>query len=177
MSTSIVASKICSTCKIEKPFSAYGFKDKSKGWLRSYCKECQSIAHSAWNKINSIATRVHARKWKSSNKEQHLKYCKQWNRENPESGRLQRRKRRAIEKSAPGTHTVADIKRLLGLQRGCCAVCHKPLNNVYHVDHRIALARGGSNDWMNLQLLHPRCNMRKHAKDPIEFMQEQGFLL
>jgi hypothetical protein len=30
---------------------------------------------------------------------------------------------------------------------------------------------------LNVQLLCPPCNLKKHAKDPIQFMQERGFLL
>ncbi|MBU9359553.1 HNH endonuclease [Burkholderia multivorans] len=39
------------------------------------------------------------------------------------------------------------------------------------------LARGGSNDIANIQLLCRTCNLSKHARDPVEFMQSRGFLL
>jgi 5-methylcytosine-specific restriction endonuclease McrA len=39
------------------------------------------------------------------------------------------------------------------------------------------LARGGANDPKNLQLAHPRCNIRKKAKDPLVFARELGRLL
>jgi len=39
------------------------------------------------------------------------------------------------------------------------------------------LSRGGSNDKYNLQLLCPTCNLKKSAKDPIDFAQENGNLL
>ena len=39
------------------------------------------------------------------------------------------------------------------------------------------LARGGTNQRTNLQLLCPPCNLSKSAKDPIDFMQSRGFLL
>ena len=65
------------------------------------------------------------------------------------------------------------------MQGGKCAHlwCRKNLKDGYHVDHRIALARGGSNDKKNLQLLCPPCNIKKHAKDPIDFAQQNGMLL
>lgn len=68
-------------------------------------------------------------------------------------------------------------KKLYELQRGKCACCCKPLGNNYHLDHRVPLARGGRNEDCNMQLLRAKCNMQKSAKDPIEFMQERGFLL
>jgi 5-methylcytosine-specific restriction endonuclease McrA len=63
------------------------------------------------------------------------------------------------------------------LQKGRCAVCREALSKSFHRDHRIALANGGSNDKSNLQLLCKSCNSRKHKKDPIRFMQENGYLL
>lgn len=119
----------------------------------------------------------HHRAWTLANPGKMLVHCKRWRDANPDKRRTQERIRRARKHGADGSHTQADIRRLLKLQRGCCAACFKPMK-VYHVDHRVALARGGSNDWTNLQLLHPRCNLRKHARDPVEYMQkEHGLLL
>lgn len=96
---------------------------------------------------------------------------------NPETRRAIDARMRAKRKSAPGSHTAADISKLMKLQRGKCIVCKCDIRNSYHVDHIEPLARGGSNDRDNLQLLCPPCNKRKHARDPIEFMNKQGFLL
>lgn len=118
------------------------------------------------------------RAWALANPEKMREYCRQYRLSNPEKAREHWRNRKARKRNAPGAHTAADIKRIHKLQRGCCAACFKPLNGKYHVDHRVPLARGGSNDWTNLQLLHPRCNLRKHARDPVEYMQlEHGLLL
>lgn len=54
--------------------------------------------------------------------------------------------------------------------------CCKPLNGKGHVDHIIALVNGGRNDRQNLQLLCPRCNMRKHDKDHATFLRENGLI-
>lgn len=78
---------------------------------------------------------------------------------------------------APGSHTAADIANLMKLQRGKCVVCKCDIRKSFHVDHVQPLAKGGSNDRDNLQLLCPPCNKRKHARDPIEFMNKQGYLL
>lgn len=62
-------------------------------------------------------------------------------------------------------------------QRGLCPVCKKKLGEKYHLDHIVPLARGGKHEPKNVQLLCPPCNLSKSAKDPIDFMQERGFLL
>lgn len=86
------------------------------------------------------------------------------------------RTRRSRVANAPGTHTAADVRDILTMQRHHCACCGVKLAT-YHVDHIVPLSRGGSNDKANLQILCAPCNLSKHAKDPLTFMQERGFLL
>lgn len=83
---------------------------------------------------------------------------------------------RAKRRQAPGSHTAADIQALHSAQRGKCAACRVRLHR-FHIDHITPLSRGGSNDATNLQLLCPPCNQRKSSKDPVQFMQQLGYLL
>ena len=69
------------------------------------------------------------------------------------------------------------IKRIGELQRWLCPACQVDILSGYHMDHIVALANGGKHEPTNIQLLCGPCNLRKAAKDPIEFMQEMGFLL
>lgn len=69
------------------------------------------------------------------------------------------------------------IPSLYKKQCGKCAVCHVSLGKSYHADHIIPLAGGGEHVPNNIQLLCQHCNCTKSAKDPIQFMQERGFLL
>lgn len=107
-----------------------------------------------------------------------LKSAKQaWYEENPESVYRANHARRARKINSGGVLSK-DIKiRLFALQRGKCACCGEPLGNSYHLDHIMPLALGGSNTDDNIQLLRQRCNNQKHAKHPVDFMQERGFLL
>ena len=98
--------------------------------------------------------------------------------ENKERLSPQRRAAKARRRSAEGVVTAADIRELLLLQRNKCAICKTHLSATgYHVDHIKPIARGGTNFRENLQILCPPCNLSKQAKDPIEYMQELGFLL
>jgi 5-methylcytosine-specific restriction endonuclease McrA len=67
---------------------------------------------------------------------------------------------------------VGRIKKLkLRLQSGECIYCTARLDPVTsHLDHRLPLAQGGSNDEQNLQLLCPRCNFEKYAKSHQEYI-------
>jgi 5-methylcytosine-specific restriction endonuclease McrA len=77
---------------------------------------------------------------------------------------------------------VVDFELIWGLQRGKCAYCRKNLKRGgrlgCHIDHIIPLALGGAHVQNNLQLTCALCNIRKHAKHPIEFAQSSlGLLL
>lgn len=86
---------------------------------------------------------------------------------------INRQKRRARKQSAFGTHTARDLHAIRVAQtdkrgRVHCWWCGKVMSG-WHVDHKIALAVGGSNDAGNLCLSCPRCNTSKHTKTPQEF--------
>jgi 5-methylcytosine-specific restriction endonuclease McrA len=103
------------------------------------------------------------------------KYLKEWRRENPERVREQgvRRKHRKHGRLPKGT-----VEKIGTLQRWRCAICATSITEgKFHLDHIVPLARGGKHEKTNVQLLCATCNVRKSAKDPIQYMQERGFLL
>jgi 5-methylcytosine-specific restriction endonuclease McrA len=104
---------------------------------------------------------------------------KAWRQANPEWFRELRRQRRLRKRNAEGSHTGEEIKQLFAKQRGRCAnpACHRSIKDGYHVDHIMPLVLGGSNWISNIQLLCPTCNLKKRAKDPIKWAQENGMLL
>mgnify|MGYP003441980287 FL=1 len=93
---------------------------------------------------------------------------------NPEKVREFARKRRQsmLQKLPTGT-----VKKIGASQKWLCVVCRNSIRKEFHIDHINPLALGGVNEASNIQLLCPSCNLRKSAKDPIDFMQERGFLL
>jgi 5-methylcytosine-specific restriction endonuclease McrA len=100
---------------------------------------------------------------------------------NPEKARLRgildANNRRARILCAPGDLDLTDINELRRRQKNKCAFCLKPLGKqTPHLDHYVSLARGGTNEMSNLRLLHRLCNMRKHAKHPLDFGLENGLL-
>lgn len=83
-----------------------------------------------------------------------------------------RRKGKKVSRLPRGT-----IPALFEKQRGKCAFCRKSIKAAYHVDHIIALAKGGAHEPLNLQLLCGPCNVRKWTYHPVEFAQKYGKLL
>lgn len=97
---------------------------------------------------------------------------------NPISFRIKNQTRRARKQANGGEISIGLPEKLMKLQRGMCACgCKQPLGNDYHMDHIMPIALGGANTDDNIQLLRAKCNLRKSAKHPIDFMQSKGFLL
>jgi 5-methylcytosine-specific restriction endonuclease McrA len=85
---------------------------------------------------------------------------------NPQIGRIRSLNRRA--RLSGGRVTASEVAALLKEQNYVCACgCGKDIKGEFHRDHIIPLVRGGENTIQNIQLLAPRCNLRKHAKDPV----------
>ena len=100
-----------------------------------------------------------------------------WRRANPEAVKASDHRRRAVAKKLHVNYSRGLIARLLKLQKGMCPCCRQPLGGNFHMDHIIPIARGGTSEDDNIQLLRAKCNQEKSAKHPIDFMQSRGFLL
>lgn len=183
--------KVCSSCRNEKPTSEYHKDGAQKDGLRSSCKLCTNDRNRRWyesnaDQVKSICRRYYERnadrikraskQWRAENPEYAAEYFKTWRNDNMETIRANHRARRARKRGAGGHHTTEDVQRIIRHQRGRCACCRSKLV-AYHVDHIIPLKLKGSNNPDNIQILCPTCNLQKNAKHPIDFMQERGFLL
>ena len=122
-------------------------------------------------------------KWKGG-KQEHIKRLKEsgvlaqrtkeYRKKNPEKVREWSINRRSkyTERLPRGT-----VKKIGNYQKWLCVCCHIDVSKKYHIDHITALSKGGKNIPENIQLLCPQCNTEKSAKNPIDFMQEKGYLL
>jgi hypothetical protein len=110
-----------------------------------------------------------------ANKEKCKAATKKWRLENRDAYRVMRQNRRARQRDGKLSKDI--VARLYKLQRGKCACCSLRLGKDFHIDHINPLAKGGRNADDNVQLLRRLCNQKKNAKDPIDYMQEKGFLL
>ncbi|CAB4157004.1 HNHc domain containing protein [uncultured Caudovirales phage] len=146
------------------------------------------IRHAANKAANNARARVYyeanrerirqaAKAYRESRKREANERVKAWRAANLEAARAQRIARKIRLRSACGSHTGEDIKRLFRLQKGRCVDCRASLKRGYHVDHIVPLAGGGSNDARNIQLMCPTCNMRKSAKPPLQWARDTGRLL
>lgn len=101
-------------------------------------------------------------------------YTRAYRKKNPEKVKEFTLRRTSRKYGRLPKGTIASIGNY---QKWTCVVCRCGIKEHYHVDHITPLAKGGVHAAYNIQLLCPTCNVRKSAKDPLEFMQSRGFLL
>ena len=201
------AMKTCTKCRQSKPLSEFvkdaGKRDGLFIWCKACCKSKRAVSYAAnrdkilaegrlkysknAEKLRAAALRRHyanraqnnanARAWYAANRERVKVRHNAWLSDNPGSRRSYEATRRARKRAVGGNYTADDIKILMALQKGKCAVCRIDIERDYQVDHIMPLVRRGRNERSNLQLLCRPCNQSKHAKDPIEFMRSRGLLL
>jgi 5-methylcytosine-specific restriction endonuclease McrA len=134
-----------------------------------------------WYYANPQRAKEQRKKWGTDNLERKRELNAAWRQRN--LLKVQKRAvtkeatRRAQKRASAGTFTPQDVEFILKAQRHHCAYCRKRLSKRYHIDHIVALARGGSNDSRNIQALCPTCNIAKGAKHPIDFAQLRGLLI
>lgn len=153
---------------------------KNKKHVRDYKlknKEIIASHSSAYRAINKEKISLRNAKWRSLNPGKVKAQSNRWKSENPSANRIHKQNRRSRKIENGGVLSKGLTEKLFKLQRGKCPCCGEPLGDDYHLDHKMPLALGGANEDWNMQLLRAICNMQKHAKHPIDFMQSKGFLL
>ena len=148
--------------------------NNAKKWARKYPHQIR-LADRKWKKNNKDISALNHSEYYIQNREKLLNYNKEWNNNNKNRVRTYNINRRA--RISEGNLSIGLETKLLDLQKSKCAICKIDINNKYHLDHILPLALNGENTDNNIQLLCPTCNHRKHAKHPIDFMQENGYLL
>jgi 5-methylcytosine-specific restriction endonuclease McrA len=121
--------------------------------------------------------RVRSATWSANNADKVKAYVAKWRVKNLALCRLYKQNRRARKLANGGALSKGLSAKLFKLQRGKCPCCKKPLGENYHLDHIVPLALGGGNVDSNIQLLRAFCNLKKHAKDPFDWANENGRLL
>lgn len=130
--------------------------------------------HRRYYQINHQKILENGRRYYELNGEQRREYNRQYDQTHPEKRRTIRHRRRARKLAAGGSHTAEDVQLQIRTQTDAkgklrCWWCEKIIKGRYHVDHRIPLSKGGSNDARNICITHVKCNLRKRNKLPHEY--------
>lgn len=140
-------------------------------------RERQRENWNAWYTANRDRVIASSAAYRDANRERVRAVSTAWKAANPEADRVHKQNRRSRKRDTGGKLSRGIAEKLLKLQKGKCACCGKSLGSDYHLDHIMPLALGGMNVDNNIQLLRAECNRQKHAKHPVDFMRQRGFLL
>lgn len=127
-------------------------------------KERKKTWKTSWGPIEWSRAR---RRWYLKHRDERLEYARRYRREHPHKVRLALFRYRARFRSANGDATDEKIAARVAFFGGVCAYCGGPFE---HLDHAIAISRGGTNWPANLRPSCRRCNQMKNDKSVVEFI-------
>jgi len=133
--------RICTDCKIEKPYSDFGTDTENKIGLKAQCKLCYSLYYADYRKRNPINT--------------------------TNNNNNATRKRRANKLAVKENYTVADEQITLSIFGRECFRCDS--KNSIAIDHHLPLSKGNPLTVKNAVPLCMPCNSSKGTKDPQDF--------
>lgn len=140
------------------------------------CKHGHSGLRYTQNRTCVECAKGYMTAWRKKNPELYLEKQRARQRGTNEKRRIRNANRKALLAAIPGFFIKEDIDQLFEEQGGVCAAphCETSLQNGYHVDHILAVTRGGTNWPHNLQLLCGPCNCSKRDRDYQEWVEEQA---
>jgi 5-methylcytosine-specific restriction endonuclease McrA len=140
---------------------AYG-----RDWIRRNAEKARE-AMRRWRDAHPDEHNAERREYYARHREEQLAQSAQYHRDHPEVGRARGQNYRARKYAAAGSFTPAEWLELVALYGGRCAYCGS--TDPLEADHRIPLARGGSNLIENILPACHSCNARKHLMSEAEF--------
>lgn len=164
-------------------------REYANDYHRRYYAENKERVHKPYKERNAEYIAKRKREWRKNNPEMVARYKRdsdrrhpesvarrqmRWRKRHPERDKAIMHRRIARKRNAGGTFNADDLERQLRAQtdrKGVarCWWCGKPLGDDKSIDHRIPLAKGGSNDAGNIVIAHLKCNMSKNDKLPHEW--------
>jgi 5-methylcytosine-specific restriction endonuclease McrA len=149
--------KVCSTCKTERPITDYFKLATSKDGRYGQCKHCRYAVSKAWHKNNP---QYRLEKYKQS-RDISIAYVAKYQKEHPDKVLIKNHKARAKKYGCEGTFTFEEWQHLCEKYNHCCLKCGG--KEKLTIDHIIPLSGGGRNSIENIQPLCLRCNSSKNA--------------
>lgn len=168
----------CARCMVLKNPDEFAPDKKQKTGRKSFCRACDASHQKVLRKTDEYRKKRRAYRQQPGVKQRELAYNHAYfatenGREkirkyaNSPKGHLARARRREREVEAESTLTAVDWEEILLVHGNACAYCHRSFGPALRptIDHKKALARGGSGAKENIVPACLRCNHSKGAGD------------
>lgn len=109
--------------------------------------------------------------WNEANREKMNAQSRQWQKDNRERALASTRNYNAKKRGANGVATAEQVEARMAFYGHQCAYCSGPFE---HVDHVIAISRGGTNWPANLRPACSPCNVSKGAKPLAQWLARRA---
>jgi 5-methylcytosine-specific restriction endonuclease McrA len=165
----------CVEClKAWKIANKASYDASQKKWATNNLHKRREIRRQ-WDKTD--AGKASHKKWAAANPDRVRAKGRRWDRKHPDKIAAKTARRRARLLALDESYTASDLRDIFALQKGRCAYCRRKLRNRKHIDHIKPLARDGTNERRNIQILCKKCNLKKGAADPLVFARSIGNLI
>ena len=166
--------KTCPSCGSEYPATTEFFYKRSNGTLYRKCKKCHIAkvmeTSGEWQKNNRDKVAEYGRRYHRKHPEVNPAKSRLYRKRHPEAIKARNTNAHARRRGANCNHTRERLDFIYDYQRGRCFYCMSQLDDHFHWDHFIPLAKGGTNDWTNMVASCPRCNRAKSDQMPEDYL-------
>jgi len=161
--------KKCTKCGEIRSFAEFTRDTRHLDGLKSECKDCHNATSRTWRTANPEPNRESNRVYRAANPAQARAATRKWSAANPENvvARSQRRRARRLGNGI----FVVTAKEIAAMLAKPCYICGTAPS--VHVDHIIALSRGGRHAIGNLAGACASCNRSKYTMFLVEFQRHQ----
>jgi len=186
--------KRCCVCKVWKERSKFGMDISRPDNLNIRCRACtltksreyyishldEERARSAKYYLTHLDERLDAcAKYRTANRDKVRTRISDWGKKHPERKRAYWRRYQAFKNNAPGRgFTVQDEMDTLKKWNWTCAYCGCDLTGLpskqVHMDHVLALSKGGAHDSTNIVPACRACNSKKGTKIVLPLLRKEG---
>lgn len=171
--------KTCAKCGLAKPLDAFHPHAGCRQGVRPECRDCFNVAIKARREANlelhrardrrryaenpdrQAAQKATAKAFYWADHERQMELRRAHYRNNPAAYKAYASKRKAAMKAS---HEPYSRREIYDRHDGRCALCNAEVPyepGSFHLDHIIAISRGGTDTPDNLQLTCPSCNWAK----------------
>ena len=162
-----VVGKVCTKCQRWLSLNLYYKEKRGVGGRKSYCRDCAEEYMKKYRQENREKAVEYTKKYYQENKEKVAEFLKKYYQENKEKFRVNKGRRRAIERSLP-----AQYKRMI--EQAPIKRFASELSNESHLDHVIPLSIGhGGTISSNLVYMPAELNISKSNRNIFEWFNKE----